>query len=116
MGTGGRAKGAGGYETRGKGGGKPGYGKMSLAGSSGAYFQPLAEEALIQGGLDRDQINAVINRHRGQIIYCYEKGLQVKPKLAGRVNVKFVIARNGRVSTAKVASQVSGPTGWSLVC
>lgn len=100
----GRAEGAGGYSTRGQGGGQPGYGNHSMAGSSAAYSQPLAEEALVEGGLDRDQIAAVINRHIGQVIYCYEQGLQTQPSLAGRVAVRFVIGGNGQVSTARVAN------------
>lgn len=104
VGTGGKAQGSGGYGTKGKGGGKAGYGKLSMAGSSGAYFQPLQEEALIQGGLDRDQIDAVIKRHMGQVIYCYEKGLQVNPSVSGRVTTQFVINGGGRVSTAKIGS------------
>lgn len=108
VGSGGKAKGAGGYGTRGKGGGRAGYGKMSLAGASGAFFQPLQNEALIQGGLDKDQIDAVIRKNMGQIVYCYEKGLQVDPSAAGRVNVRFVIGGSGRVAAAKVASSSVG--------
>lgn len=104
VGTGGKARGSGGYGTSGRGGGRPGYGKMSMRGASGAYFQPLQEEALIQGGLDRDQIAAVINRNMGQVVYCYEKGLQTKPSLSGRVNMRWVIGANGRVKGAKVAA------------
>jgi len=104
IGVGGKAEGAGGYGTRGKGGGRTGYGNTQFAGSSGGYTLPLEEEALIQGGLDRDQIAAVINRNIGQIIYCYEQGLQSKPALAGRVTMGFVIGGNGSVRTANVAN------------
>ncbi|MCC7405236.1 MAG: AgmX/PglI C-terminal domain-containing protein [Bdellovibrionales bacterium] len=100
----GKGEGAGGYGTRGKGGGRSGYGKMTMAGSSNGYSQPLSEEALIEGGLDRDQIAAVINRNLGQVIYCYEKGLQSEPKLSGRVAVRFTIDGNGRVKTAGLAN------------
>jgi hypothetical protein len=105
MGQGGRVEGGGGYGTRGKaGGGRPGYGSMNLGGTAAAYFEPVQEEALVEGGLDKDQIAAVINRHIGEVIYCYEKGLQVKPSLSGRVGVKFVINGRGIVSSAGVAS------------
>lgn len=97
--------GAGGYSTKGKaGGGRPGYGQMNTGGTASRYFQPVDEEALVDGGLDRDQIAAVINRHLGQIIYCYEKGLQVNAKLSGRVGVGFVIGPQGIVKTANTAS------------
>lgn len=101
VGTGG-FKGSGGYATRGAGGGRPGYGNMSMVGGSSGYFLPLEEEALIEGGLDRDQIAAVINRHLGEITYCYEKGLQVAPHLSGRVGIDFVINGRGAVSIAKI--------------
>jgi hypothetical protein len=104
-GSGGRVEGGGGYGTRGKaGGGRPGYGSMNMGGTAAAYFEPVQEEALVEGGLDKDQIAAVINRHLGEVIYCYEKGLQVSPKLNGRVGVRFMINGGGAVSTASLAS------------
>lgn len=105
MGRGGQVEGGGGYGTRGKaGGGRPGYGSMNMGGTAAAYFEPVQEEALVEGGLDKDQIAAVINRHIGEVIYCYEKGLQVKSGLSGRVGVKWVINGSGSVTSASVAS------------
>lgn len=101
VGTGG-AKGSGGYATRGKGGGRPGYGTMSMVGGSSGYYLPLEEEALIEGGLDKDQIAAVIQRHLGEVIYCYEKGLQVQSSLSGRVAMHWVIGPQGNVGIANV--------------
>lgn len=102
-GSGGQAQSAGGYGTKGAGGGKAGYGKISLVGGTSGLSLPMSEEATIEGGLDRDQIAAVINRNKGQIIYCYEQGLQRDPDLRGRVSVDFTIGSNGRITTAKVA-------------
>lgn len=107
-GQGSRAQGAGGYGTRGAAGGKAGYGKISLVGGTNAISLPLDDEAEVQGGLDRDQIIAVINRNKGQIIYCYEKGLQAQPSIGGRVSVDFVIGPSGRITTAKVAQSSLG--------
>ncbi len=105
MGSGGQVEGGGGYGTRGKaGGGRPGYGSMNMGGTAAAYFEPVQEEALVEGGLDKDQIAAVINRHIGEVIYCYEKGLQVQSGLSGRVGVKFTINGSGIVSSAALAS------------
>jgi hypothetical protein len=98
-----RAEGAGGYGTRGKGGGQAGYGNMSMVGSSAGYLEPMEDEVMVEGGLDRDQIAAVINRNRGQIIYCYEKGLQIQSALTGRVAVNFTIGTRGAVNVARVA-------------
>lgn len=104
LGAGGNLQGGGGYGTKGKGGGQAGYGKLSLVGSSGASTVPLGSEALIEGGLDRDLIAAVIAKNIGQIRFCYEQGLQGNPGLAGRVSVDFTIAGSGAVSVAKVAN------------
>ena len=107
-GEGGRAQSAGGYGTRGVGGGRAGYGKTNMVGGTSATSLPLDEEATVEGGLDRDQIIAVINRNKGQIIYCYEKGLQSQPAIGGRVAVDFVIGPSGRITTAKVAQSSLG--------
>jgi hypothetical protein len=105
MGRGERIEGGGGYGTRGKsGGGRPGYGSMNMGGTAASYFEPVQEEALVEGGLDRDQIAAVIARHQGEVIYCYEKGLQVKSNLSGRVAIRWMINGGGNVSTAAVES------------
>ena len=61
---------------------------------------PLGKEAIINGGLDKDLIGAVIQKNMGQIRFCYERGLQSDPKLKGRVAVNFTIAGNGRVKVA----------------
>jgi outer membrane biosynthesis protein TonB len=103
-GNGGNIVGGGGYGTQGTGGGRVGYGHVGAGGTAASYFQPLEEEALIEGGLDRDQIAAVINKHIGQIIYCYERGLQKSPGLSGRVGVDFTINGGGRVARAAVGS------------
>ncbi|XGC82204.1 AgmX/PglI C-terminal domain-containing protein [Bdellovibrio bacteriovorus] len=107
-GEGARAQGAGGYGTRGSGGGRAGYGKIPMVGGTSAVSLPIDDEATVEGGLDRDQIIAVINRNKGQIIYCYEKGLQAQPSIGGRVAVAFVIGASGRITTANVAESSLG--------
>ena len=102
LGAGSNMQGGGGYGTKGKGGGQAGYGKLSLIGSAGTSTIPLGREALVEGGLDRDLIADVINRHMGQFRFCYEQGLQGTPGLAGRVAVRFTIGSNGQVKTAGI--------------
>lgn len=101
-GSGARAGSAGGYGTKGKGGGRQGYGTHNMAGASGGYVAPLDSESFVEGGLTRDQVDEVIQRNKGQIRYCYEKGLQGTPGLKGRVSINFVIGASGRVSQANV--------------
>lgn len=129
FGDGSPAPGSGGYGTRGKMGGGAqgaGYGTTTVVGSwkgtgpkgdgpagsgvgngdpNGSPFGVIDgddSDAIVTGGLDKDQINEVIMRHLGQIRYCYEQGLQKQPGLSGRVAVKFQIAGSGRVSLAGV--------------
>jgi len=101
-GNGGRAQSAGGYGTKGVGGGRAGYGKINVVGGSAGLSLP-TDEAEVQCGLDMNQIAAVINKNKGQIIYCYEKGLQAEPDLRGRVAMQFVIGASGKITTLKVA-------------
>jgi hypothetical protein len=130
FGDGSPAPGAGGYGTRGKAGGGAqgaGYGSMTIVGSwkgtgpkgdgpagsgagNGGPGSPWGsadgggeDDVVSTGGLDKDQIAEVISRNMGQITYCYEQGLQVKPSLAGRVAVHFQIGGRGRVEVSRVA-------------
>ena len=102
LGVGGNLKGAGGYGTKGKGGGKAGYGKLSLVGSAGTSVIPVGTEIISGGGLSNDDIWAVIFRNQGQIRFCYEQGLQSDPKLKGVVRTQFTIDSNGRVSKVNI--------------
>ena len=104
LGAGANVQGAGGYGTKGKGGGQAGYGKLALTGSTGTSVIPLGAEANVAKGLDRDQIAAVINRNQGQVRFCYEQGLQSDATLNGRVAVDFTIGGNGLVKAANVES------------
>jgi outer membrane biosynthesis protein TonB len=101
-GYGNKVNGAGGYGTRGAGGGRGGYGTISMVGSAGGDFQPIDQDTFVEGGLDRAQITAVIERHQGEIRYCYEQGLQHAPHLNGRVAMRFMIGSDGRVNVANI--------------
>ncbi len=102
LGAGHNLKGGGGYGTKGKGGGKAGYGSVSLVGATGASLIPIPEEASVDGGLDSSLIGDVVRRNLGQIRFCYEQGLQLNSALSGRVAVNWVIDGSGRVKIAKV--------------
>ena len=102
LGAGHNVKGGGGYGTKGKGGGKAGYGSLSLVGSTGASLIPVPREASVQGGLDRQLVFDVVNRNKGQIRFCYEQGLQLNSSLSGRVAVFWVIDADGRVKSARI--------------
>jgi outer membrane biosynthesis protein TonB len=129
FGDGGAAPGSGGYGTRGRAGGGAqgaGYGTTTIVGSwkgtgpkgngpagsgvgngdpNGSPWGSVDGDdgdAVVTGGLDKDQIGEVIQRNLGQITYCYEQGLQRQAGLSGRVTMKWQIGGNGRVSSARV--------------
>lgn len=102
-GSGSQAAGAGGYGSMGHGGGRNAEGgAVSFRGKSGAFMAPLTQEATIESGLDRDQIAAVVQKNMGQIIYCYEMGLQGKPDLKGRLTAQWIINGSGYVSRSAI--------------
>lgn len=103
LGVGGNLNGAGGYGTKGAGGGKAGYGKLSLVGSAGTSVVPVGTEVISGGGLSNEDIFAVIRRNSGQIRFCYEQGLQSDPKLKGTVSTSFTINANGQVAAISIA-------------
>ncbi len=69
------------------------------------------EDGVVIGSLDRAQVDEVVKRHLGAIKYCYQRELQREPDLAGKVVVKFVIAGDGSVSSARVRSTTIGHEG-----
>jgi hypothetical protein len=102
LGGGGTAEGLGGLGTKGRGSGASGYG------SGGGNFGSKGEggigtvggDPIILGALDKSLIDAVIKRNMAQIRYCYQRELTKNPQLGGKITVKFVIAKDGTVSSA----------------
>jgi hypothetical protein len=60
------------------------------------------------GGLSREQIRAVVARHRPEVRFCYEQALLSRPDLAGRVAVAFQISPDGHVSSSGVSTASDG--------
>ncbi len=104
LGGGGTAEGLGGLGTKGIGSGRSGYG--AGGGSFGAKGEggigTVGGDPIILGALDRSLIDEVIKRHMNQIRYCYQRELTKNPALGGKVVIKFVIAKDGTVSSASV--------------
>ncbi|MDR0965561.1 MAG: adventurous gliding motility protein GltG [Myxococcales bacterium] len=98
--------GIGGIGTKGRGGGLAGYGKGlgNLGGKKSTGVEISDDGSSIQGSLDKELIRQVIQRNMGQIRYCYEKELQKKPDLAGKLVIRFEIAPKGNVTDAKTAT------------
>lgn len=58
---------------------------------------------LIGNGLDKDVVMGVIRRHQSEIKFCYEKELQQKASLAGKIAVTWTIDATGSIADAQVA-------------
>jgi TonB family protein len=62
----------------------------------------------VVGGLDREVIARVIQRHQSEIKFCFESELQRDPRLAGKVAVAWTIDPTGAVSEAAVSESTLG--------
>ncbi|MBI5533049.1 MAG: AgmX/PglI C-terminal domain-containing protein [Deltaproteobacteria bacterium] len=58
----------------------------------------LCGASTVSGRLPPEAIQRVVRASFGRFRFCYEKGLRANPSLAGRVSVRFVIARDGSVA------------------
>ena len=72
------------------------------AGATAAPTAAVGGEPQILGSLDRSLVDAVIKRNMAQIRYCYQRELTKNPSLAGKITVKFVVAKDGSVSSAEI--------------
>jgi hypothetical protein len=55
----------------------------------------------VSGHLPKGVIQSTIREHLGEFRSCYEAGLSRNPKLTGKVVMRFVIDRQGKVPTAR---------------
>jgi outer membrane biosynthesis protein TonB len=58
----------------------------------------------VSGYLSPEQIMRVVRQNQAAVRYCYENELQRQPSLRGRIEIRWRIARNGSVSSARVGS------------
>jgi hypothetical protein len=94
-------------------------------GSGGGYFGRKSTgsrgmstgDPIILGALDQSVIDKEIKKHLSQIRYCYQKELNKNPALYGKIVVKFVIAKDGSVSSAKTnTTSMNNPIVENCVC
>ncbi len=65
-----------------------------------------AEPPLVVG-VDRGLVRQVISAHRSQIRYCYESRLNQRPKLEGKVRVRFSLEASGEVGSVEIAESTA---------
>lgn len=100
-----------GLGTKGRGGGAKGSGLADFgSGRSDVAVSASidSEDVYIVGNIPREVIAKIINDNIGRIKYCYERQLQVQPKLAGKILVEWVIGLEGRVTSTRLKSSSMG--------
>lgn len=71
----------------------------------------------VAGSLSKEVIRRVIQRHLNEVRFCYEENLKRAPELAGRVEVKFIIAPSGAVQMASyTANTLAGDGARTAEC
>jgi hypothetical protein len=58
-------------------------------------------QTLVSGRLPPEVIQRIVRQNYGRFRMCYEQGLSRNPNLQGRVQVRFVIGRDGAVSNVQ---------------
>ncbi len=85
-----------------------GRGYYGFSAKRGAGAATVGGDTIVLGGLDHTLLQAVIDRARNPIRYCYTKALQKDATLQGKVVVKFVIAADGSVASANIRESTLG--------
>lgn len=98
-----------GYKGTGIGEGIGGPGRFGVKGEHAISIA--TENVQVLSGLPKDVINAVVQKYRSQIRFCYDAALQRSPGLRGKVVVAFTIQPNGTVSYAGIKDSTIGDSG-----
>lgn len=106
LGGGGKVFAVAGLGSKGRGSGASGYGTGGghFGAKAAGAIESVSGSPIILGALDKTVIDRVVKRHLNQIRYCYQRELQMQPNLAGKVVIKFVVAKDGSVSSAAIKS------------
>lgn len=71
-------------------------------GIGGGGYKLVEEESIVDGGLDKSVIAAIIQNNLSQIKYCYERQLVAEPDLFGKVVARWEINAGGTVENTSV--------------
>ena len=111
--------GAGGLGTRGTspgGGGSSGdiggLGSVNFGGKTDSHRVRVGQ--VVVAGNSKEVVAKVLAQARNQVRYCYEKELQRKPDLRGKVTLTFVINGEGVVIDVKITQSTLGDNGKAV--
>ncbi len=98
-----------GVNTKGRSSGQSEYGKTGdLGGKGQVSIEPSGQEADFAGTIDKEAVRRVIRFHLAEVRSCYERALNKKSSIEGKLSVKFEIVSKGRVRSASVSSSTIG--------
>lgn len=61
----------------------------------------VGQTVVSNGGVAPELVQRIVRQNFGRFRSCYENGLRTNPSLTGRVSVRFIISREGSVSTTQ---------------
>jgi hypothetical protein len=91
-----------GVGTNGRGTGTTGYGTGGLGSKGSVKVDVGGQEATFTGSIDKEAIRRVIQQHKAEIRFCYDRELQKNPGLAGKVSIGWNITEQGTVKAAAI--------------
>lgn len=59
---------------------------------------------ILIGNLTKDQVDSVVKAHLNAIRYCYQRELTRSPNLTGKLSIRFTIASDGTVASARAST------------
>lgn len=70
---------------------------------------PRGGKATVAGRMPPEVIQRIVRQNNGRFRFCYEQGLKNSPGLQGRITVRFVIGRDGKVASATATDDLANP-------
>ncbi len=103
---------------RGRGPGRPGTRVGQVGTREPPHRTPRAVPGppKVEGGLTKDQVRREVQRHRAEIRYCYERRLNLRRDLEGKVAVRFIVGGTGDVLVARATDQTTLPDAEVGAC
>jgi hypothetical protein len=65
---------------------------------------------VVAGRLPPEVIRRIVRQNNSRFRLCYEQGLKNSPGLQGRISVRFVIGRDGKVATVSATDDLANPS------
>jgi Ca-activated chloride channel family protein len=88
-----------------------GHGRLGGSHASSSPPKITMGATTVAGRLPPEIIQRIVRQNFGRFRLCYESGLRANPNLAGRVSMRFVIGRDGNVSSTSNAGSDLGDAG-----